>query len=316
MHTPLAFRFAHAAANALRACALASALTGSLAGCAAVRPTPAGPPEAAVHEQAVRIPAQDLGLTGVLFSPASSPLLPERRPAIVLMHGCGGMVDSRGELVARHRDWAERFARWGFVALTLDSFSPRGIRAICELKERPIHPWKERTADAYAALRYLAARADVDPGAIFVLGWSHGGSTVTGVVRPQATGREPSGPQFKAAVAFYPGCERPLGSKSYRTTMPLLILHGEADDWTPAAPCVELGQKLQAAGQPVKTITYAGAHHGFDQPVAGIRFLPKVYNPRMPGEQGAHVGQHPQARLEAIDEVRRFVTPLLRRSGS
>ena len=80
-----------------------------------------------MREQSVRIPSKDLTLTGTLFTPASSPLLRDRRPAIVLMHGCGGMVDTRGELVARHRDWAERFARWGFVALTLDSFGPRGI---------------------------------------------------------------------------------------------------------------------------------------------------------------------------------------------
>ena len=89
--------------------------------------------------------------------------------------------------------------------------------------------------------------------------------------------------------------------------MPLLILHGEADDWTPAAPCVELAQKLSAAGLPVRTITYEGAHHGFDQPGGTLRYLANVYNPAAPQERGAHVGPHPQARLQAIDEVRRFV---------
>ena len=94
--------------------------------------------------------------------------------------------------------------------------------------------------------------------------------------------------------------------------MPLLILHGEADDWTPAAPCIELAQNLKTAGLPVQTITYAGAHHGFDQPGGHVRYLPNVYNPAAPDERGAHVGPHPQARLEAIDEVRRFVEQLLR----
>jgi len=287
--------------------AFASLVTGSLSGCISARPAIAGNPSASLHEQVVQVPARDVMLSGVLFTPEKSPLLRERRPAIVLMHGCGGMVDARGALVARHRDWAERFARWGFVALTLDSFAPRGLKSICEMKERPIHPWKERTADAYAALDYLVDRSDVDPGAVFVLGWSHGGSTVMSIVRSQAPGHQSAGPHFKAAIAFYPGCTLPLSQKSYRPTVPLTILHGEADDWTPAAPCVELAQKLKTAGLPVQTITYANAHHGFDQPSGQIRYLPNVYNPAAPGERGAHVGPHPQARLDAIDDVRRFV---------
>jgi dienelactone hydrolase len=290
--------------------ALVAALVIVLAGCATPRPAAAGSAaaaEPAFTERAVQVPAGDVVLTGVLFTPAVTPVIGEHRPAIVLMHGCAGMNDSRGNLAPRHRDWAERFARWGFVTLTLDSFGPRGVPPLCDLKDRPVQPWKERTADANAALRWLAARADVDPAKVFVLGWSHGGSTVMGVVRPQAPGSDAAGPHFKAAVAFYPGCVQPLRQKPYRPTMPLLILHGEADDWTPAAPCVELAHKLQGDKLPVRTVTYAGAHHGFDQPVPGVHFLPKVYNPAMPDERGAHVGQNPQARLAAIDEVRRFI---------
>jgi dienelactone hydrolase len=282
----------------------------ALGGCTATAPAKAGPPDGAFREQAVQIPAKDVSLSGVLFTPADSTAR-ARRPAIVLMHGCGGMLDGRGQLVARHRDWAERFARWGFVALTLDSFAPRGIKALCELKDRPIKPWNERTADAYAALDYLAARSDVDPASVFVLGWSHGGSTVMGVVRAQAPGRQAGGQHFKAAVAFYPGCGQPLRQKIYQPTMPLLILHGEADDWTPAAPCVELAHKLQASPQPVRTVTYPGAHHGFDAPATPVRYLPKVYNPAAPGEHGAHIGTHPEARQRAIEEVRRFVVQRL-----
>jgi len=278
------------------------ALSAMLGGCASAHPSA----DAAVREEPVQFAEGNLTLTGVLFTPASSPIL-SRRPAIVLMHGCGGMVDSHGALVARNRDWAERFARWGFVTLVADSFSPRGIKRLCELKDRPIQPWNERTLDAYAALDYLVKRNDVDPNAVFVLGWSHGGSTVMGVVRPDAPGRQVGGAHFRAAVAFYPGCTGPLHQKAYRPTMPLLILHGEADDWVPAEPCVELGKKLQGAGLSVQTVTYPDAQHGFDAPTGRVQFLPGVYNPRMPNERGAHVGPNPEARRAAIEEVRRFV---------
>src|SRR5215510_544975 len=184
---------------------------------------------------------------------------------------------------------------------------------LCTLKDRPIHPWRERTLDAYAALEYLAARADVDRANIFVMGWSHGGSTVTGVVREKAQGQRVDGPGFRAAIAYYPGCERPLRVQHYRLTIPLLIQHGAADDWAPAAPCVELAAKLQRLGVPVETILYPEAHHGFEAPNSPLRFRPDVYNPRAPGERGAHVGTHEPARLQAIADTKRFLDQQLAR---
>jgi dienelactone hydrolase len=264
-------------------------------------------------ERAVQLPGTDVVLSGVEFVPAATRLESERRAAIVLLHGCGGMGDSRGALTLRHRDWAERFARWGLVVLVLDSFAPRGLRSICELERRPIQPWRERTADAYAALDHLVARNDVDPDAVLVLGWSHGASTVMGVVRPQAPGRRAEGPRFKAAVAFYPGCAAPLAQPHYRATMPLLILHGAADDWTPAAPCLELARRSADAAYPPRTVVYPDAHHGFDGLAAPVRRLPNVYNPGAPGNRGAHVGTHEAARRLAIEEVRLFVQARLGR---
>lgn len=92
------------------------------------------------------------------------------------------------------------------------------------------------------------------------MGGSHGGSTTL------ATMAQPgSKPGFAAAVALYPGCNarfgewRPGTSGVYRPQAPLLILVGEKDDWTPAAPCVELAERSRAAGLPVRTKVYPGA---------------------------------------------------------
>ena len=203
----------------------------------ACQSTPGGKPPSAASRESVRFPGPKVTLSGELFLPAGAA---KRHPAVVLLHGCGGMYTTRGAINARNLDWAQRFVDWGYVALLPDSFGPRGHGPLCELKDRPTHPWVERTADAYAALDYLASRSDVDPKNVFVMGWSHGGSTVTGVVRENAPGLRPDGPRFKAAIAYYPGCGRPLRAKSYRPAVPMLIQHGEADDWVPAAPCVAL----------------------------------------------------------------------------
>lgn len=266
-----------------------------------------------VREETVHFPGDNVQLAGVLFTPDTPVPSRGRRPALVLLHGCSGMVNARGQFPPARRDWAEHFARAGFMALAVDSFRPRGVGSVCELKERPADPWHVRAADAYAALDYLVRRADVDPENVFVIGWSHGGSTVLGVVRPEARGQRASGPPFRAAVAFYPGCNRPLRQPHYRTTMPLLILHGEADDWVPAAPCVELAHKLQHAPFPVTTIVYPGAHHGFDARGGAVRWLPNIYNPGMPGERGAHVGAHEPSWLQAVDATDRFLAQHLAR---
>jgi dienelactone hydrolase len=41
-------------------------------------------------------------------------------PAVIVLHGCGG-VDYH------HRKWAEQLVEWGYVALIVDYFSPRGV---------------------------------------------------------------------------------------------------------------------------------------------------------------------------------------------
>ena len=95
--------------------------------------------------------------------------------------------------------------------------------------------------------------------------------------------------------------------------MPLLILHGAADDWTPAAPCVDLARRFDGAAFPLRTVVYPGAHHGFDAPSAAVRMLPNVYNPGAPGGRGAHVGTHESSRRAAIEETRLFVQSQLGR---
>jgi dienelactone hydrolase len=260
-------------------------------------------PTAASHEQ-VRFPGPSVTLSAELFLPAGSG---EPRPAVVLLHGCGGLYTTRGAINARNLDWAKRLADWGYVALLVDSFGPRGHGPLCELKDRPTQPWRERTADAYAALDYLAERSDVDPKNLFAMGWSNGGSTVVGVVRADAPGLRPDGPRFRAAIAYYPGCQQPLRARNHRPVVPMLIQHGEADDWVPAAPCVKLAEEMQRRGHAVQTVTYPQAHHGFDSPNTRLRLLPNVWNPAAKGERGAHVGTHPQARAKAIADTKMYL---------
>src|SRR6185503_11449291 len=63
-------------------------------------------------------------------------------PAAVLLHGSGGFH-------AQMLSWADRLSRWGYIALAVDSFSPRGLQGQGNVA-------KEQAGDAFEALRYLA----------------------------------------------------------------------------------------------------------------------------------------------------------------
>src|SRR5438309_10807640 len=65
---------------------------------------------------------------GYLFRPDGD----APRPAVVLLHGCGGLFSATtGQMSARERDWARRFVDLGYSVLMVDSFSPRGITQMC-----------------------------------------------------------------------------------------------------------------------------------------------------------------------------------------
>ena len=75
---------------------------------------------------------------------------------------------------------------------------------------------------------------------------------------------------------------------------PLDILMGEADDWTPIAPCRVLAGSV--AG--VRLHGFAGAYHDFDAPetVRVMRNIPTSQN----ADHSVHVGGDPAARAAAL----------------
>ncbi|HEX2826909.1 MAG TPA: dienelactone hydrolase family protein [Burkholderiales bacterium] len=231
--------------------------------------------------------------------------LPETRPhaAIVMMHGCGGAYTRSGALNSRHAMWGEYLQSLGYAVLMLDSFTSRGLREICTVKnaERTIKE-ADRVGDAYAAHAYLRERLGIDSKHIGLLGWSHGGGTVLNSISRKPANAAP----FAAAVAFYPGCRtRAKRADTFHPYAPLIVLIGEADDWTPAAPCKTLIDTVSARGEPASIVVYPGAYHDFDNPTIKARVRTEVPNGARPGE-GVTIAPDPKAREDAKVRVKAF----------
>src|ERR1700720_3071231 len=101
----------------------------------------------------------DRGLSALLGGADQSV---ERFPAVVVLHGCGGISSHTAGI-------ADRLGSDGYVALAVDSLGPRGVanRCTCSGSE-------EQAFDAYSARRYLAQQEFVDAARIAVLGQSMG----------------------------------------------------------------------------------------------------------------------------------------------
>ncbi|HRK38388.1 MAG TPA: dienelactone hydrolase family protein [Burkholderiaceae bacterium] len=223
----------------------------------------------------------------------------QSRPAVLMLHGCGGMLDKQGGLSVRMREYAQMLNAQGWHALALDSLMPRGEQSICTQRTgtRQV-TMTERREDAWAALRWLAAHPDVDAARVAVLGWSNGGSAVLAATNAQREvvrrwrDSADTPPPPKLWVAFYPGCVTEL-RRGYTPVAPVAMMLGLSDDWTPAQPCLDLAAK----SPDVVVHSWEQAYHGFDG-TSPLRLRTDVPNGAHPG-QGVHVGGHAQAREES-----------------
>jgi dienelactone hydrolase len=162
-------------------------------------------------------------------------------PAVVIMHGCGGLWKnndaSAGEMLNQYEDWAEIFhSQEEYVALFLDSYSKRHIDEFCGINppnDFICSPGFVRNTDAYAALDYLRELDVVIDNKVALMGFSHGGTATLSTmvdydyvekqgndqwrqraggvwydedngVMPPAEIPEDGG--FVCAVSYYPGC--------------------------------------------------------------------------------------------------------------
>lgn len=210
--------------------------------------------------------------------------------AVVLLHGCGGFHSTM-------ISWADRLSRFGYAALAVDSFGPRGIDNHCG-------GFVDRTTDAFAALGYLAARPFVRASHVAVMGFSMGGGSVLASLE-KGPMEQLQPEKFRAGVAVYPVCQHASGI----TTAPVLVLIGGADDWNLASSCEAMAAGRSELGAPrtlgdrsrVELVVYPGVQHGFDNldlslvPTRGVTF------------KGHRLEFNEEATKNAIVRVREFL---------
>ena len=181
-----------------------------------------------------------------------------RTPAVILLHGAAGRVYERGNV------YGPQLAAMGVAVLVVDTFAARRdmaesfIGRVINITETMF------VADAYAGLRYLASRPEIDARHVVLAGFSWGGmATMYALYAQLADALAPPGLRFVGHVAFYAPCIARFDD-SRTTGAPLLMLYGTADELIRPDRCAQIADDLRSGGSKVDMIGYPGAVHQWD----------------------------------------------------
>jgi carboxymethylenebutenolidase len=216
-------------------------------------------------------------LTGYLFPPAGRPKI---APAVVLLHGRGGVYLARAKgnyssvtLAKGIRTWANLWAAQGYWVLVVDSFGSRGAPSgLTPGRTKPVDELAVRPLDAYGALRYLRQSPRVRADRIGLEGWSTGADVALTVldralVPPVMT---QNGRGFRIAIVMAPHCEALSRLRSpYLPYAPVHIFVGGrgAAGAAAAAACQKAATQGQSRGGDIATTVFPAAAPNFDDPV-------------------------------------------------
>jgi dienelactone hydrolase len=198
---------------------------------------------------------------GILYLPTK---IDRPVPAVILLHGASGV---RG---AREQTYGRQFAAMGIAALVIDAFAPRRgmgrgfIERILNITETML------IADAYAGLRYLAARPEIDGERVVMMGFSYGGMASVVMAYAQVAALfAPDGLRFAGHVSFYGPCIARFEDPK-TTGAPVLMMFGDQDAIMNADRCAQIVADLEQGGSEARMIVYPGARHQWD----GSRTVP------------------------------------------
>jgi len=241
---------------------------------------------------------------------------------VIALHGSIGWAP-------HHQDHIEEWISAGLAVCKVNSFISRSIDSTVDDQLSVTHAMM--LVDAFRARTLL--QQDPRIGKIGISGWSLGGTVA--LYSAWSPIIDMLGTPFDAHLPFYPAAHlRPEIQKWSHS--PILILHGDSDDWTPLHFVESLLPQLPNA----VLHTYFDAHHSFDSE-KDLTYLPKAVhlkkrtaridkNGHMSGElflgirfplnerwqrrwiirilrnRGAHMEGKPSARSDSLERGRDF----------
>lgn len=180
-------------------------------------------------------------------------------PAIVILHGSGGIKPGR------ENEYARLFTKNGMAAFVVDYYTPRGVTENTPYIQKALSVTEiDVLVDAYAALNFLSTHPSIDPQRIGVTGYSYGGMATRFALDSRvATILSPQGNRFAVHADFYGPCYQDLGHDE-TTGAPYLAVFGDQDNSVDPETCKSIHAAIKAAGGPVEIHLIEGAGHAWE----------------------------------------------------
>ena len=237
--------------------------------------------------------------SGVLHAQLYKPEGEGPFPTVIALHGCGGLGSHSDSVLPRYRDWAERLLKAGNAVLLPDSYGSRELGPQCRVKEMHVKARRERVADIAASRAWLMKQSWVARDRVSLIGWANGASALLWAVRPQSAARD-LGPDFRAAVAFYPDCRISAGL-GWSTRVPTLVLIGADDDVSSPPACRQMVDGARGRSALARIMVYPGADHDFDR--ANTPLHAAAGGTDLAAPEHGHLGTDAEARAESHKDV-------------
>jgi dienelactone hydrolase len=204
------------------------------------------------YKDVIAIPVDDpqiKQIAGALFKPTGAGPF----PAVIYMSTCAG-IDSLEDRFVQNA-LRDRLVSKGFAVLIVDSYWPRQEwRGVCD-KAKDGGEYDARGAkDIHAAIDVLRANPEIDANRIFIQGYALGASAALSAIDTSNAATHKT--KVAGAIAVSPHCRGEAALSA-----PALIMVGDKDKWTPAAPCKALERPPH-----VKVVVYPGVGHAFVLP--------------------------------------------------
>jgi dienelactone hydrolase len=206
-----------------------------------------------------KLPEIASGINGTLYLPDE----PGPHPAVVVLHGSGGMRDI-------YQDEAQWLSKQGYVALVLDYYARTG--KIAWLYNERVRRWKAWEQLVVQSLDYLAGLPEVDADRLGIWGMSQGGALALSVAHEE--------PRVKAVVDYFApdvdgwyitsfmGAEEIDWPEYVAALPPVMIIHGGRDPIVPIRQSEKLHEAMRKQGKVVQMVEYTQSLHALNDPMS------------------------------------------------
>jgi len=245
-------------------------------------------------------------------------------PAVVLMHGSGGVSGSMDL-------WVHALNQAGIATLVVDSFSGRGITST--VQDQTLLHSLAMMVDAYRALDVLAKHPRIDANKISVMGFSKGAVASVFSASTRFKALYGSSAKFASHIGLYTPCNTRFMGDTVVTGSPMRFFHGTSDDYVSVLPCRAFVAELQSKGVDISLTEFANTQHGYDSPLApekmavptaqstrNCQFIEKTKGELFNAQSGApfsytdpcvalgaHVGHNPDSTAKTVQSVVEFL---------